>query len=216
MSLTEAELVFAGVNESGVNDLLKAFFTARPRFLAYASPSLAPPPPAFTSVSSIAFPGVPGGIEYKIEFTIPTVDFSPDSGGGASPLPVGAGQVGIRTTVTLTVGCTRWVNPANPDRIGSLVPISTKLEVWARGQMTAIYFSPGVGEIGFQVNDVEIVDITPNTLEEVLECILRMVLQAMLMNVRLPFKVLTAGAFSLVLLRGPEVEDDQVKLYGSI
>ena len=33
MSLTEAETVFAGVHEAGVNDLFEAFFTARPRFL---------------------------------------------------------------------------------------------------------------------------------------------------------------------------------------
>jgi hypothetical protein len=81
--------------------------------------------------------------------------------------------------------------------------------------MTAVYFSPGVGEIRFQVDQVEIVDIKPDSLEEVLECLLRMVLQAVLQNVRLPFQVLTAGAFSLALLRGPEVEDDQVKLYGN-
>jgi hypothetical protein len=216
VSLTEAELVFAGVNESGVNDLLKAFFTARPRFLTYATPSMAPPPLAFVSVPTIAFPGVPGGIQYKIELTIPSVDFAPDSSGGGSPLPVGAMQVGIRTTVTLTVGCVRRVERPNPEGSGSLVPISTTLEVWARGKLIATYFSPGVGEISFQVDDVEIVDIKPDSLESVLECILRMVLQAVLLNVKLPFHALTAGAFALALLRGPEVEDDQVKIYGTV
>ena len=144
------------------------------------------------------------------------MDFDPDSSGGAAPLPIGAQQVGISTTVTLTVGCTRWVDGQNPDRNGSVVPISTTLEVWARGKMTVTYFGPGVGEIGFQVDEVEIVDIKPDTLESVVECIVRMVLQAFLMNVKLPFNALTVGAFSLALLRGPEVEDDQVKLYGNV
>jgi len=216
MSLTEAEFVFAGVNESGINDLLTAFFTSRPRFLTYATSSMAPPPLAFTSVPAIAFPGIPGGIEYKIEFTTPIVDFDPDSSGGGSPLPIGAQQVGIRTKVTLTVGCTQRVDRQNPDKVGAMVPISSTLEVWARGKMTVTYFGPGVGEIGFQVDEVEIVDIKPDTLESIVECIVRMVLQAVLMNAKLPFGVLTAGAFSLALLRGPEVEDDQVKLYGNV
>ena len=38
MSLTEAERVFGGIHEDGINDLLKAFFNARPRHLKYGSP----------------------------------------------------------------------------------------------------------------------------------------------------------------------------------
>lgn len=43
-----------------------------------------------------------------------------------------------------------------------------------------------------------------------------MMLQAALANVQLPFDALSVGAFSLILLRGPEIEDDQVKLYGDV
>ena len=32
MSLTQAENVFAGIHEDGINDFLRAFFTARPRY----------------------------------------------------------------------------------------------------------------------------------------------------------------------------------------
>jgi hypothetical protein len=215
MSLTEAETVFAGVHEAGVNDLFLAFFTARPRFLTYATPALVPPVTPFTSVPAIAFPGIPGGIEYRIKFEIPTVDFAPDSSGGSSPLPVGPGQLNIRTKVTITVGCYRYFDDTGKDRQGTLIPISTSLEVWARGKPTVTYFSPGNGEIGFSLDEVEIVDITPDSLESVMECILRMILQAVIRNVRLPFHTLTAGAFSLALLRGPELENDQVKVYGN-
>jgi hypothetical protein len=214
MSLTEAETVFAGVNETGVNDLFKAFFTARPRYLTYATPGLVPLAVPFTSVPAIAFPGIPGGIEYRIQFEIPIVDFAPDSSGGASPLPVGPGQLDIHTKVTMTVGCYRYFD-GNKDRQGTVTPISTTLEVWARGKPTVTYFSPGVGEVGFSLDEVEIVDITPDSLESVVECILRMVLQAVIRNVRLPFHALTAGAFSLALTRGPEIADDQVKIYGN-
>jgi len=207
MSLTESEFLFAGIHEGGVNDMLKAFFTARPRYLIYASPGLAPVT-AHTNVPPIAFPGIPGGgIEYGIILDIPVVDFDPDST-SSSPLPIGAHQVGIHTKVALVVGCGQRSDHLNDDRKSFLLPVSTTLEVWSRGRILANYFGPGTGEIYFQVDEVEIVDITPDSLESVLECVLRMMLQAVLSNVRLPFQALSAGAFSLSLTRGPTVETD--------
>lgn len=215
MSLTQAETVFASVHEDGVNDLFKAFFTARPRYLTYATPSLIPPAAApYIAVPAIPFPGIPGGIQYRIQFEIPVVDFFPDDTGGTSPLPVGPGQLNIHTVVIITVGCYREFDP-NKDRQGTVIPISTKLEVWARGKPDVVYYGPGNGEVGFALDEVEIVDITPNSLESVFECILRMVLQSVLHNVRLPFHTLTAGAFSLALVSGPIIEDDQAKIYGN-
>lgn len=219
MSLTEAEHVFAGVHENGINDFLKAILTARRRYINYGSSFFVPVTTALAiNVPAIPFPGIPGGIHYAVSFSIPSIDLHPDSSGGTSPLPPGPGQFSIKTKVTITVGCGRWEELPNPDRppSGSLVPINTSLEVWARGKPTVAYFGPGVGEIGFQLEDIEIVDIKPDSLESVLECIIRMILQAVLANLRLPFHALTMGAFSLMLLRGPEVEDDQVKLYGDV
>jgi hypothetical protein len=69
--------------------------------------------------------------------------------------------------------------------------------------------------VSISVKQVEIVDITPDSLESVLECILRMILDAVLANLQLPFTALTVGAFSLILLR-VEVKDDQIKLYGNV
>ncbi|MBI2305047.1 MAG: hypothetical protein HYU86_09940 [Chloroflexi bacterium] len=219
MSLTEAEHVFAGVHENGINDFLKAFLTARPRYINYGSPSFVPVTTALaTNVPAIAFPGIPGGIQYAVRFSIPSLDCHPDSSGGASPLPPGPGQFSIRTKVTITVACGRWEQHPNTDKppSGAFIPLSTSLDVWVRGKPTVAYFGPGVGEIGFMVEDIEIVDIKPDSLESVLECIIRMILQAVLANVRLPFHALTIGAFSLILLRGPEIEDDQIKLYGDV
>ena len=48
------------------------------------------------------------------------------------------------------------------------------------------------------------------------ENLIRMLLDAVLQQVRLPFSSLNADFFLLNLLRGPEVEDDQAKLYGDI
>ena len=222
MSLTEAEHVFAGVHESGINDMLRAFFTARPRHLNYGTSFFVPATTAAaTNVSTIAFPGIPGGIHYAISFSTPVVDIHPDSSAGASPLPPGPGELNLQTKVTITVGCGRWEG-GHPSPAGeapppaSFVPIDTTLELWALGKPLVVFFgAPGSGNVSIDVEEVEIVDITPDSLESVLECIIRMILDAVLANFQLPFNALTMGAFSLILLR-VEVEDDQIKLYGNV
>ncbi len=222
MSLTETERVFAGVHQDGVNDLLTAIFTARPRYLNYGSPLFVPATTAtVTQIPAIPFPGVPGGIHYAILFTIPRVDFHPDDSSGASPLPPGLGQFTLTTTVRLVVACTgRQRDPTGATTHvppPSVVPLVTALQVIARGRPDVRFFGPpGSGDVGLVIEQVEIVDISPDSLESVLECLIRMMLQAALANVRLPFSALSMGAFQLVLVRGPEVEEDQVQLYGNI
>lgn len=222
MSLTQAEHVFAGVHENGINDFLTALFTARRHYLNYGTSSFVPmTTAAATNISPISFPGVPGGIEYAIAFAIPVVDCFPDSTGGASPLSLAKGQFTIHTRVKLTVGCAQWsvddrdLTHEKKPRV-TRTPISTALDIWALCRPTVSYYAPGVGDIGIQVDSIKIPGIKPDTLEAALECILRMMLQGALSNVKLPFKPLTMGAFSLILLRGPLVEDDQIKLYGDV
>lgn len=223
MSLTEAEQIFAGVHEDGINDFITAFFSARPRFLNYGSPPfVSATSSSVTRVEVIVFPGVPGGIPYAVTFSIPKIDLHPDSSGGTSPLPINVGQFSIRTTVRLLIGCGRRTSNSDgststvPIPRVSFVPIATSLDVWAVGRPTVAFFGGGVGELGIAVEAVEIVDITPNSLESVLECLILSLLQSVLSNVRLPFRALRAGAFSLALTRGPETEDNQEKLYGTV
>lgn len=222
MSLTQAEHVFAAVHEDGINDLLRAFFSARRRHINYGTSSfVATTTATATNLSPISFPGVPGGIEYAISFSVPKADCFPDSSGGACPLALVSGQFTLHTKVRLLVGCAQWSvddRDQNHDRKPRVVktPISTTLDVWVLCRPTVVYFSPGNGEVGIQVDAVEIVDIKPDSLESVLECIIRMMLQGALSSVRLPFQPLSMGAFNLILLRGPLVENDQIKLYGDV
>jgi hypothetical protein len=65
MSLTQNHYVFAGLEESGVNTFLKALFTARPHYLRYGSSAFVLVSTVnATNMATIAFPGVPGGIQY--------------------------------------------------------------------------------------------------------------------------------------------------------
>lgn len=222
MSLTETEQVFAGATEDAVNDLIRAIFSARPRYLNYGSSAFVPATTvSATQVPPIPFPNLPGGIHYLVSFTIPEVDFHPDDSGGTSPLPPGLGQFTLTTKVRLVLGCMRFQRgkdiPGTHVPFPSTTPISTVLEVIARGKPTVQFFGPpGSGEVGLLVDEVEIVDIKPDSLESVLECLVRMLLQAILSNLKLPFKALSMGAFQLILVRGPEIEEDQVQLYGNV
>jgi|Tabmets5t2r1_1033131.scaffolds.fasta_scaffold01757_5 hypothetical protein len=221
MSLTEAEEVHAGLHESGANDLLTAFLTARPRLLNYRSSPLVPGPPAaasaWTTIPPLPFPGVPGGIHWGVQFDLPEIDFHPDTAGLPPPLTLGAQRFALRTTVTLTILCgtRRREDPEQPS--SAVTPLRAQLKLFGVGHANAVYFgTPGQGEITFDVDAIEIVDIEPVQLEAVLECLIRTLLDAALGNVRLPLEAVTAGAFAFALVRGPEIEDDQLKLYGNV
>ncbi|WP_203989840.1 hypothetical protein [Virgisporangium aurantiacum] len=217
MSLTEAENVFAGLNETGLNDMLRAIFTARPRLLNYrTSPAVTNNPvsaSAWTTVPVIAFPGVPGGIEYAVQFDIPQSDIAPQSAALPPPLTLGPGQISLRTAVTLTLLCRSRQGGNDQQPAGT--SISVGLEAAAVGRIVVRSVGLGSGSIAFDLQRVELVDVTPEKLESLLECLILTFLRGALASVELPFSAIRLGAFSLNLLRGPESEDDQLKLYGA-
>ena len=232
MSLTQADHVFLGVHEKGVNEFLVALCTARPHLLSYASdPFVGATSVAVTHMAAIPFPGVPGGLGWAVSFSIPEVDFFPQT----LPLPpqlpgIGVGGLSIRTKVTLMVNCAECQKrdregargAPRDDRPGKDVPrckaepTEVSLDVFGLGRPVVSYFGPGTGEIGFRVDAIELVDVTPDELESLLECLIRMVLQAVLDTVHLPFRALSAVAFTLALTRGPEISDDQLKAWGTV
>ena len=220
MSLTQAHHVFAGVGEAGINTILRATFTARPHYLNYGSPAFVPATTvAATEMPAIPFPGVPGGIEYAVSFAVPDIDLFPPNPGTGSPIPPAPGQFGVHTRVNIRIGCFTWNAPADPngESGGTMVPLSAALEVWAVGKPLVRFFgAPGSGDIGFEVDDVRIPEIKPAALEKVIECLIRMMLRAALDNVHIPLNALSAGFFKLILQRGPEISDDQVKVWGDI
>jgi hypothetical protein len=217
MSLTQAFHVFAGVSQNGINTFLQSLFSTRPHYLNYGSPSfVAASTVNATTMPAISFPGVPSGIQYAVSFSIPTIDLFPPDAGSLSPIPPHANQFGLHTKVKLTIGCFTWIpNPGNDDR-GRMVPLSVELDVWALGALVSHYYGPGTGYISLQVLAVRIPEIQPHPLEAVIDCLIRMMLNAVLENVQLPFHALSAGAFQLILESGPTIDNDQVKVWGDI
>lgn len=236
MSLTQAESVFASIHEDALNDALTAFCSDRPRYLVYGSPAFVPTTTvAETSIASIPFPGVPGGIQWRIRFAIPHIDLFKQS----SPLPpeltLGPGRFSAQLAVELCLDCGRVrIDPRPPrDKPGERAPndrrhddhvkddrhplrevTCCKLELFAVGHIEHVLTSTGEDAIALAVDAVEIVDIKPDEVEAVLECLLFMILQAVLAEIRLPLRALRVGAFQLALTVGPLIEDDQIKMRG--
>jgi hypothetical protein len=233
MSLTEAEAVFASIHETALNDLLTAFFTDRPRYLVYGSPSFVPATTvAETNMPAIAFPGVPGGIQWRLRLGIPRVDLFKQTMSLPPELSLESGQFSARLDVELCLDCRRLrIDPKPPrgkptdhrednqprdDRHPLEEVTCCKLKVFAVGHLEHVVASTGEDAIALGVDAVEIVDIKPNELESVLECLLFMILQAVLAQVRLPLRALRAGAFQLTPVVGPLIEDDQIKMRGNL
>jgi hypothetical protein len=226
MGLTEAERVFGGITETGINDLLRAFFTARPRYLSYGSPGFVPATTASaTQIGAIPFPGVPGGIDWAVQLSVPRVDLHPQTDALPPELTLGTGRLSVTTTMRLCVACETRRPDRDPDKKedhdrpprdlppGKAKGTCFELDVFAVGHFERT-FSPDA--VFVAVDAVEIVDIKPVELEAVLECLILQILRAVLADVVLPLETLRAGAFSLTLTRGPEVENDQLEVYGNL
>jgi hypothetical protein len=223
MSLTQAQHVFGSIHESALNDLLTAFFNARPRYLRYGSPAFVPATNVTaTQMAAIAFPGLPGGIDWAVQFTTPRIDLYKQTDALPPQLSLPPGGFSLRTDVELCVNCARRPDDkGGNDRDGhngaSLGHVTcTKLQVFATGHMDSWADANGNGEIRFRVDAVELVDITPDSLESVLECLIRMLLDAVLSQVYLPLQALRAGAFQLTVTQGPLIDDDHVLARGNV
>jgi hypothetical protein len=120
----------------------------------------------------------------------------------------------IHTNVELTVACKKARDPHGERTEFS--PLTTSLELFATGIPVVSVFGPGTGEIRFDLDRLEIVDIKPDSLESVLECLLLMMLRAALLNFRLSFSAMSIGFVMLILKNGPLIETDQIKVFGDV
>jgi len=206
MSLTQTSGVYAGVHEDGINDFVTAFFNARPRYLHWGSPAFV----ASTSVSETRIPAIPPfNIEYEIVFEQPKLDLHPDTMGFA--LPPGPNQFALEVNVRLTVGCRRKPREPNDDKPVAIEPIFTDLRLCAQG-----HFERQGSVLILVVDDVVIKDIRPETLGQVLSCLLRMVLQEALRELRIPYRSIFIQIGTLTPVGGINIANDIASAHANI
>ena len=230
MSLTGAAEVFVSIHEDALNDLISAVATDRPRLLVYGSPAFVPiTTVSETRMDAIPFPGVSGGIEWRISFETPHIDLFDQDDPLPPELTLSPGQFSVRLGVELCLDCRRIKIDPRPqggdgkpddqkggkDRHPLREVTCCKLQVFAVGHLLRVSTASGEDAITFEVDGVEIVDITPDDVESVLECLIFMILQAVLATFRIPLRALRVGAFNLAVTEGPLIEDDQVKARGT-
>ena len=227
MSLTETSEVFVAVEESALNDLITAVCTTRPHLLHYGSPAFVPASStSATQMAPIPFPGSPG-LQWSVELTIPQLDLFKEDLPLPPELSLGPGQFSVSTVVQLCVDCAsrgkgdepkddrgdQW--PDNRDNWGKARnPMCCRLGVFAIGHLVTTWVG-GQQAIGFAVDSVEIVDIEPNALESVLECLLLMILRSVLADMSLPVTALQLDAFTLTPTEGPLIDVDRVLARGN-
>ena len=240
MSLTEGWAVFVSAHESALNDLVTALTTARPHLLSYGSPAFTPVSTRYdTAMAAIGFPGT-GGIDWHVRFTTPHLDLYKQDDPLPPPLALGPGEFSLTTTVQLCVDCTsrtggkgdathgqtgddraareaakadrqRWDETRGKARN----PLCAELGVAAIGHLVPTS-SGGQPAVGFALDAIELVDVTPDALESVLECLLGTVLRAVLATLSIPLSAIRVGAFTLTPTQGPLIDADAVLARGSL
>lgn len=217
MSLTAAQQVFGAIHEDALNDIVRAVLTTRPRYTLFGSPAFVPATTvAATQVAPIPFPGIAGGIEWRVAFDIPVIDLFRQDAPLPPQLTLGPGQFSLSTNVQICLNCAQAVEQPNPDLQENPQLACAALSVYGIGHLDSFNAASGAGEVTMHLDAVELVDVTPNGLESVFECLILQVLTAALAQVRLPIPVLRAGAFQLLVADGPDIDDDQIKVFGTL
>lgn len=232
MSLTQAEAVFASIHETALNDIVTAFCFHRPRLLFYGSPAFVPATTvAETQMDAIGFPGVPGGIQWRVRLTVPRVDLFKQTDALPPELALGPNQFSIALGAEICIECRKIridPKPPRPNDEGrdNRGPVGAKddhplseltcfrLQVFGVGHLERVVTGSGAEAIALGLDAIEIIDIAPESLENFLECLLFMILQAVLADIRIPLDSLSAGFFSVNPTVGPLIEDDQIKARG--
>ncbi len=218
MSYTQTHHLFAELSEEGANDLIEAFFKARPHYLTYGSwPLVSATTVNETQVAAIAAPPLlTSPIPFKVSFSIPAVDFYPQD----APMPELAllpNQFSLKTSAEITILCGADVVRGNGhERDGRLgQEIHCGFDLYAVGRVVNRFTSQGQC-VGFEVDDLDIQDIKPDCLEDILNCILCQAINNVLQDFNIPLPMLSAGAFALVLEQGPQVGKDEVDAWGTL
>lgn len=239
MSLTETSEVFVAVEESALNDLITAVCTTRPHLLHYGSPAFVPASStSATQMAPIPFPGSPG-LQWSVELKVPQLDLFKQDVALPPELSLGAGQFSLSTVVRWCVDCAsrgkekpndepnhehepnhghepnrdqQW--PDDRDDWGrARNPMCCELGVHAVGHLVSTW-AAGQQAIGFAVDSVEVVDIEPNALESVIECLLTMILRSVLATLSLPVAALELRAFTLTPTVGPLIDVNRILARG--
>jgi len=232
MALTLGHHVFAGVHESALNKLLKAYRAARPKYFFYACPPLGTGTPSidFWILPPLPVPGTNSGVPFSVRILDAKIDLTPPDASLSLPPPLtlGANQFAFLLTVEVCFLCgflIQIVVPRETDRTkeGRQPPRRdqrpniqcAKLSIWTVGRPVVTANSHGGRDIGLHIDGLVVKDV--GALEPLFECYFETMLNSLLDAIRFPVEQFALGAFaSLGLVDGPTIADDQLKVWAYI
>ncbi len=236
MPLTNGHDVFAALHETAINKFIHNVVTVRRYYVHLAVPPLGVGVPGtdFMILPPLPVPGTSYGLAYSLEISQPVIDFTPKDAANNLPPPLNlsANQFSLSVTVKICLLCGYHVQIQNPDPKerqpgkGSRPDggdtdtkpdlICTKLQIWAIGHPTVADLGPTDKLIGLQIDDIVVKEVCD--LEQIMECIAKESVNALLDNVRLTLSRIALGAFpiGLVLEDGPKIADDQLQVWANI
>jgi hypothetical protein len=237
MALTNGHDVFASLNETGVNKFIQNFALARPHDFTFATAALGGGSPNVGLLPPLTVPGAGFGLNYGIRIQVPVIDFFPQNVSLPAPLVLKPNQFSVTTGARVCVDCMadrvkqvtgdgkndrpsdrgRGDRPP-PDRgRGNGRPkdlLCADLRVWGIGHPTVDPVSATDKLIGLAVDDIVVKEI--GDFEKIAECLAVDVLNALLQKARYLVKRQVFGAFAFFLADGPKIEDNQLKVWGTI
>lgn len=216
MSYTQADHLYAAIEEHGLNDLFKAFFSARGGYLHYYTPPLAPSGGQATQLPPVTFTvlGQNVTLSYKVDFTIPSVDVHPDNSASPFNPPPQSGEFVVKTSMTGTIqGSVAIPFPPYSVPLGP-VNLTTPLQVWGLCAPVVVVNQPGTGTVGLDVKSV-VVSPPVQVGGFGIDLLMLLALKVILADFEIAYDTWTAGFFGLDLLRGPESHTDHFHAWGA-
>ncbi len=215
MALTAGHAAYAALHEDGVNKFIRNVYLVRPHYFHYATSVFGGGTTNISLLSPLEVPGIGNVIQYSIDISQPVIDFVPQDAGSTLPAPLtlGPNQFSFTAEVRICIACglidrkqhrEKW----DPKRL------CTTLKVWAIGHPTVQPLSATDKLIGLQIDQIVVKNICD--LEQIVECIAELMVDALLEHLQLKVSELVLGAFGLILAAGPEISDDQLKIWGDI
>ena len=219
MALTAGHAAYAALHEDGINKFIRNVFLVRPHYFHYATSVFGGGTTNISFLNPLEVPGIGNVIQYSIDISQPIIDFVPQDAGSILPAPLALGpnQFSLTAEVRICIACglfdkgEQWTHKRQqwtPKRL------CATLKVWAVGHPTVQPLSATDKLIGLQIDEIVVKNICD--LEQIVECITELMVNALLERLQLKVSELVLGAFGLILAAGPEISDDQLKVWGDI
>ncbi len=215
MALTAGHAAYAALHEDGINKFIRNVHLVRPHYFHYATSVFGGGTTNISLLNPLEVPGIGSVIQYSIDISQPVIDFVPQDAGSILPAPLALGpdQFSLTAEVRICIACGLLDKREQRDQWSPKKLCST-LKVWAVGHPTVQPLSATDKLIGLQIDQIVVKNICD--LEQIVECIAELMVNALLERLQQKVSELVLGAFGLILAAGPVISDDQLKVWGDI